>query len=69
MDNKRIEEFCKEVERFNQPDRHFNPYMSSYNLCNESISGFKSELKSLAKKILINLSIVAIVIGLYYIFR
>ena len=69
MDNKRIEEFCKEVERFNQPDRHFNPYMSSYKLCNESISGFKSELKSLAKKILINLSIVAIVIGLYYIFR
>lgn len=69
MDNKRIEEFCKEVERFNQPDRHFNPYMSSYKLCNESINGFKSELKSLAKKILINLSIVAIVIGLYYIFR
>ena len=69
MDNKKIEEFCKEVERFNQPDRHFNPYMSSYKLCNESISGFKSELKSLAKKILINLSIVAIVIGLYYIFR
>ena len=69
MDNKRIEEFCKEVERFNQPDRHFNPYMSSYNLCNESISGFKSELKSLTKKFLISVSIVAIVIGLYYIFR
>ena len=69
MDNKRIEEFCKEVERFNQPDRHFNPYMSSYKLCNESISGFKSELKSLTKKFLISVSIVAIVIGLYYIFR
>ena len=69
MDNKRIEEFCKEVERFNQPDRHFNPYMSSYNLCNESIGGFKSELKSLTKKFLISVSIVAIVIGLYYIFR
>ena len=69
MDNKRIEEFCKEVERFNQSDRHFNPYMSSYNLCNESISGFKSELKSLTKKFLISVSIVAIVIGLYYIFR
>jgi hypothetical protein len=69
MDNKRIEEFCKEVERFNQPDRHFNPYMSSYNLCNESISGFKSELKFLGKKILIYLIIVVIFIGLYYIFR
>ena len=67
--DKKTEELCKEIERFNQPDRHFNPYMSSYNLCNESISGFKSELKSLGKKILIYLIIVAIFIGLYYIFR
>jgi hypothetical protein len=67
--DKRIEELCKEVERFNHPDRYFNPYMSAYDFFNKSSGSFKSELKSLTKKILINLSIVVIVIGLYYIFR
>jgi hypothetical protein len=66
--DKREEELCKEVERFNQPDRYFNPYMSAYDFFNKSSNSFKVEFKLLIKKFLINLSIVAIVIGLYYIF-
>ena len=67
--DKRIEELCKEVSRFNHPDKYFNPYMSAPDFFRESSGTMKGELKFLAKKILINLLIVAIVIGLYYIFR
>jgi len=69
MTDKRIEELCKEVSRFNHPDKYFNPYMSAYDFFKQSSGSFKGELKFLAKKILINLSIIAIVIGLYYIYR
>ena len=67
--DERIEKLCKEVDRFNHPDKYFNPYMSASDFFRESSGSFKGELKFLAKKILINLIIVAIVIGLYYIFR
>jgi hypothetical protein len=67
--DKRIEELCKEVDRFNRPDKYFNPYMSAYDFFKQSSGSFKGELKFLVKKILINFLIVAIVIGLFYIFR
>ena len=67
--DKRIEELCKEVSRFNHPDKYFNPYMSAPDFFRESSGTMKGELKFLAKKILINVIIVAIVIGLFYIFR
>ena len=69
MTDKRVEELCKEVSRFNHPDKYFNPYMSAPDFFRESSGTLKGEFKFLAKKILINLSIAAIVIGLYYIFR
>lgn len=69
MTDKRIEELCNEADRFNHPDKYFNPYMSASDFFRESSGTLKGELKFLAKKILINLFIVAIVIGLYYIFR
>ena len=67
--DKREEELCKEVNRFNHPDKYFNPYMSAPDFFRESSGTMKGELKFLAKKILINVIIVAIVIGLFYIFR
>ncbi len=67
--DKRTEELCKEVDRFNHPDKYFNPYMSAPDFFRESSGSIKGEFKFLAKKILINLIIVAILIGLYYIFR
>lgn len=67
--DKRIIELCKEVDRFNHPDKYFNPYMSAPDFFRESSGTMKGELKFLAKKILINLLIVVIVIGIYYIFR
>ena len=67
--DKRTEKLCKEMDRFNHPDKYFNPYMSASDFFRESSGSFKGELKFLMKKILINLTIVAIVIGLYYIFR
>ena len=67
--DKRTEDLCKEIDRFNLPDKYFNPYMSASDFFRESSGTLKGELKFLAKKILINLLIVAIVIGLYYIFR
>jgi hypothetical protein len=67
--DKRIEELCKETDRFNHPDKYFNPYMSASNFFRESSGSIKDELKFLAKKILINIIIVFIIIGLYYIFR
>jgi len=67
--DKRAQELCKEVDRFNHPDKYFNPYMSASDFFRESSGTLKGELKFLVKKILINLFIVAIVIGLYYIFR
>jgi len=67
--DKRTEELCKEADRFNHPDKYFNPYMSASDFFRESSGTLKGELKFLVKKILINLFIVAIVIGLYYIFR
>ena len=69
MTDKRIEELCKEVDRFNHPEKYFNPYMSASDFFKQSSGSIKGEFKFLAKKILINLSIVAIVIGIYYIFR
>jgi hypothetical protein len=67
--DKRVEELCKEVDRFNHPDKYFNPYMSAPDFFKQSSGSIKSELKFLVKKILFNLLIVAIMIGIYYIFR
>ena len=67
--DKRVEELCKEMDRFNHPDKYFNPYMNAHDFFKQSSGSIKGELKFLAKKILINLLIVSIVIGLYYIFR
>ena len=67
--DKRIEELCKEVNRFNHPDKYFNPYMSASDFFKQSSGSIKGELKFLAKKILINLLIAAVLTGLYYIFR
>ena len=67
--DKRIEELCKEADRFNHPDKYFNPYMSASDFFKESSGTMKGELKFLFKKILINLLIAAVLTGLYYIFR
>jgi hypothetical protein len=67
--DKRIEELCKEADRFNHPDKYFNPYMSAPDFFKQSSGSIKGELKFLVKKILINLSIAAVLTGLYYIFR
>jgi hypothetical protein len=67
--DKRIKELCKEVNRFNHPDKYFNPYMSASDFFKQSSGSIKDELKFLAKKILINLLIVAIIISIFYIFR
>jgi hypothetical protein len=67
--DKRVEELCKEVDRFNHPDKYFNPYMSAPDFFKQSSGSIKGELKFLVKKILINLLIVAIIIVIFYIFR
>ena len=67
--DKRIEELCKEVNRFNHTDKYFNPHVSASNFFKQSSDGIKGELKFLVKKILINLSIASLLVGLYYIFR
>jgi hypothetical protein len=67
--DKRIEELCKEADRFNHTDKYFNPYMSASDFFKQSSGSIKGELKFLVKKILINLSIAAVLTGLYYIFR
>ena len=67
--DKRIEELCKEADRFNHPDKYFNPYMSASDFFKQSSGSIKGELKFLAKKILINLLIAAVLTCLYYIFR
>ena len=69
MTDKRIEELCKEADRFNHPDKYFNPYMSASDFFKQSSGSIKGELKFLVKKILINLSIASLLVGLYYIFR
>ena len=55
MTDKRIEELCKEVDRFNHPDKYFNPYMSASDFFKQSSGSIKGEFKFLVKKILINL--------------
>ena len=67
--DKRIEELCKEANRFNHTDKYFNPYMSASDFFKQSSGSIKGELKYLAKKILINLLIASVLTGLYYIFR
>jgi hypothetical protein len=67
--DKRIEELCKEANRFNHTDKYFNPYMSASDFFKQSSGSIKGELKFLVKKVLINLLIVAIIIGIFYIFR
>jgi hypothetical protein len=67
--DKRIKELCKEVNRFNHPDKYFNPYMSASDFFKQSSGSIKDELKFLVKKVLINLLIVAIIISIFYIFR
>lgn len=67
--DKRTEDLIKEVDRFNHPDKYFNPYMIAPDFFRESSGTMKGELKFLFKKILINLFIAALIISLYYIFR
>ena len=67
--DKRIEELCREVNKFNHSDKYLNPYMSISDFFKQSSGSTKGELKFLAKKILINLSIAALIVGLYYIIK
>jgi hypothetical protein len=67
--DKRTEDLCKEVNRFNHSDKYFNPYMNTSDFFQPSSGSIKGELKFLAKKILINLSIAALIIVLFYLFR
>jgi len=63
--DKRIEELCKEADRFNHPDKYFNPYMSASDFFKQSSGSIKGELKFLVKKILINILIAAVLTSLY----
>ena len=67
--DKRTEDLCKEIDRFNLPDKYFNPYMSAPDFFESSSGSLKGELKFFVKKIIVNLFIAAILFGLYYYFR
>ena len=69
MNDIRLTEIIKDVDRTKLPDNRFNPYMAAVDGFKDNENHFKKEFKALGIKILVNIAIVLIVITIYYIYR
>ena len=69
MNDIRLTQILKDVDRTNLPDNRFNPYMAAVDGFKENENHFKKEFKAFSIKLLVNIAIVLVIITIYYIYR
>ena len=69
MNDIRLTQILKDVDRTTLPDNRFNPYMAAVDGFKENESWIKKEFKSFGIKLLVNIAIVLVIITIYYIYR
>jgi hypothetical protein len=69
MNDIRLTEILKDVDRTKLPDNRFNPYMSNVDSFKENKSWIKKEFKAFGIRLLVNIAIVLVIITIYYIYR
>jgi len=69
MNDIRLTQILKEVDKTKLPDNRFNPYMSAVDGFKENESWIKKEFKAFALRLLVNIAIVIALVIIYYIYR
>jgi hypothetical protein len=69
MNDIRLTQILKDVDRTKLPDNRFNPYMAAVDGFKENESWIKKEFKAFGIKLLVNIAIVLVIITIYYIYR
>jgi hypothetical protein len=69
MNDIRLTQILKDVDRTKLPDNRFNPYMAAVDGFKDNENHFKKEFKAFGIRLLVNIAIVLAVIIIYYIYR
>ena len=69
MNDIRLTQIIKNVDRTKLPDNRFNPYMAAVDGFKDNENHFKKQFKSFGIKLLVNITIVVALILIYYIYR
>lgn len=69
MNDIRLTQILKDVDRTKLPDNRFNPYIDAVDVFKDSENDFKKEIKAFRIKLLVNIAIVISIITIYYIYR
>ena len=69
MNDIRLTQILKDVDRTKLPDNRFNPYIAAVDSLKDNENHFKKQFKSFGIKLLVNITIVVALILIYYIYR
>jgi hypothetical protein len=69
MNDIRLTQILKEVDKTKLPDNRFNPYMAAVDGFKENESWIKKEFKAFVLRLLVNIIIALAVVIIYYIYR
>jgi len=69
MNDVRLTQILKEVDKTKLPDNRFNPYMAAVDGFKENESWIKKEFKTFALRLLVNIAIAIALVIIYYIYR
>ena len=69
MNDIRLTQILKDVDRTKLPDNRFNLYIDAVDVFKDNKNDFKKEFKAFSIKLLVNIAIVLAVITIYFIYR
>jgi len=69
MNDIRLTQILKEMDKTKLPDKRFNPYMSAGDGFKEKESWIKTEFKAVGIRVLVNIAIALALVIIYYIYR
>jgi hypothetical protein len=69
MNDIRLTQILKDVNRTKLPDNRFNPYMKTVDGFKNNENHFKKEFKAFSIRVLVNIAIGLALIIIYYIYR
>ncbi len=69
MNDIRLTQILKDVDRTKLPDNRFNPYIDAVDVFKDNENHFKKEFKAFGIKLLVNIAIALALVTIYYIYR
>ncbi len=69
MNDIRLTQILKDVDRTKLPDNRFNPYIDAADDFKDNKNHFKKEFKAFSIKLLVNIAIALALVTIYYIYR